>query len=152
MASKIITGAVAFREKRGGTTEWFLVKPSDSKLWELPKSDVRGGESSVSAILRYLKEGLGVKAMVLEEAGRANSTLSNSGTQLEQKLIFYLMRQSKSVPEDGLPIASSIKVINDWFPYSSVKKKLGLVREQKMVVQANNILKEWKKIKGKKVH
>lgn len=151
MVNKIITGAVAFREKKG-TVEWFLVKSPNGQSWELPKSDVRSGESSVSAILRFLKEGLGVKTTVMEEAGRANSTVNSNGSQLEQKLFYYLMRQSKSVPEDGLPFGSMIKVETEWFPYAAAKRKLSLIREQKMVAQANDILKEWRKTKGKKIH
>jgi hypothetical protein len=92
MIQKIIAGAVAYREHKGAT-EWFVVKSPDKDTWELPKSDVKSGESSVSAILRFMKDSLGMKATVLEEAGRASATVAHGGSSLEQKLVFYIIKQ-----------------------------------------------------------
>lgn len=145
---KIITGAVAYREKKGAP-EWFIVKTRNNEHWELPKSDVRGGESSVSAILRYMKESLGIKAQVLEEAARAKLTITANGAPVEQNLFFYIMRQSKAMPED-LPFLVTTTIEGDWVNYSTAKRRLELVREQKALTEANNYVKQWQKTKTKK--
>lgn len=145
---KVITGAVAYREKKGAP-EWYIVKSRSTGNWELPKSDVRGGESSVSAILRYMKESLGIKATVLEEASRAKLTVTANGAPTEQNLYFYIMRQGKSAP-DELPIAALISVESQWVSFAIAKKRLELVREQKALTEANNYLKQWEKAQTKK--
>lgn len=151
MTQKLTAGAVAFREHKGAI-EWFVIKTADKDTWELPKTDVKSGESSVSAILRYMNDSLSMKATVLEEAGRASATVNHNGSAIEQKLIFYIIRQGgKATPEDLVDIPKgTIKATGQWFAYPAVKKKLGLVREQKMIVQANDYLKECKKEKEKK--
>lgn len=147
-ATKIVTGAVTYREKKG-SPEWYIVKSRSNDNWELPKSDVRGGESSVSAILRYMKESLGIKASVLEEASRAKLTVSTNGTPTEQNLFFYIMRQGKSTP-DELPIATAISVEGEWVSFAIAKRRLELVREQKALTEAHNYLKQWEKAKTKR--
>jgi hypothetical protein len=151
MVQKIIAGAVAFREHKGAT-EWFVIKSNDKETWELPKSDVKSGESSVSAILRYMKDSLGMKATVLEEAGRATATANHGGSSIEQRLVFYIIRQGGKASAEELATVprSTVRVNGQWVAYPAVKKKLNLIREQKMVVQANDYLKECKKEKTKK--
>ena len=148
MELKSITGAVTYRDKKG-TPEWYIIKSRANNQWELPKSDVRGGESSVSAILRYMKETLGIKASVLEEAARAKLTVTQNGASAEQNLYFYIMKQGKSAP-DELPIKLAIEIEGEWVNYSTAKRKLSLVREQKALTQANDYLKQWQKAKNKK--
>lgn len=145
MPDKLIAGAVAYRERRG-LVEWFLVKAADNNNWELPKSDVRRGESSVRAALRHLKEGAGVRALVLEEAGRVNVSSTRQGNSTDEKLIFYLMRQSKGAPEIGIFLEGK------WLKLALAKKQLKLTREQKVLSQAADVLKAWQKAKRTKNH
>jgi ADP-ribose pyrophosphatase YjhB (NUDIX family) len=143
MADKLIAGAVAYREGKKGLVEWFLVKNAKDQL-ELPKTDVRRGESSVSAVLRYAKESAGLRPTVLDEAGRVTLTSSKNGEDIDEKLIFYLIQNKGQEP--GLFIEGT------WLKYPLAKKKLTLVREQKMLSQANDAVKQWtQKKKVKKV-
>lgn len=133
---KLLTGALAYREKRGGV-EWFLVKSKNNGGLEIPKSDVRRGESSVSAAIRFLKESAGLYVAVLEEAGRMNVTARFGSQSLGAKVIVYLARSSES----DLP--SSVE--GQWLKYNSARRKLELAREQKVLGQAKDVLKQWQK-------
>lgn len=146
---KTITGAVAYREKKN-SPEWYIVKKKDSNNWELPKSDVRGGESSVSAIIRYMNESLGIKAQVLEEASRTKLTVNLNGAPTEQNLYYYIMRQGKSIP-DEFPIKLLISVEGEWVSFAIAKRRIELVREQKALIGANDYFKECQKAKNKKI-
>lgn len=141
---KLVAGAVAYREKRG-EREWFIAKTPRGEGWEFPKSDVRRGESSVQAIIRYIQEKLGIKVTVLEEAGRVNITITQQGTPLDERIIFYLMRQGESM--NGITNGVTIKPDGQWLKYTLARKRLDLVREQKVLSQAKDILKEWQRRK-----
>ncbi|TSC90260.1 MAG: Uncharacterized protein G01um10145_364 [Microgenomates group bacterium Gr01-1014_5] len=144
ITDKLIAGALAFRE-RSGENEWFLVKSKDNNSLEIPKSDVRRGESSVSAAIRYLKESAGLRITVLEEAGRMNVTIKNNGQSQDARVIVYLMRQGTGKPEFPATLHGS------WLKYSSARRKLELAREQKVLGQANDVLRQWQKEKKAKL-
>lgn len=142
MADKLISSAVTFRDEKG-VVEWFLVKNSKDQF-ELPKTDVRRGESSVSGILRYVKESIGLRPTVLDEVGRTTLTSTKNGEELNEKLFFYL------IINKGQDSGSFIE--GSWFKFPVAKKKLGLVREQKILAQAHELSKQWtQKKKVKKV-
>lgn len=142
MADKLITGAVACR-KRKGQTEWLLVQSAQNSGWEIPKDAVRRGESSVGAAIRFMTEENGLRARVLEEAGRATSQ-AKDGT--EEKLIFYLMYLAGGT--DTAAWKEKKKTEIKWFPYVSAGKKLSLAREKRILKQANNVFREWQKEKA----
>lgn len=150
ITDKLIAGALAYRERSGGV-EWFLVKSKDSSAagktgsLEIPKSDVRRGESSVSAAIRYLKESAGLRITVLEEAGRMNVTIKNNGQSQDARVIVYLMRQGTGKPE----FPATLRGL--WLKYASARRKLELAREQKVLGQANDVLRQWQKAKKAKV-
>lgn len=137
MVDKIISGAATYRTK-GGQTEWFLVRSQQSERWELPKGVTRGGESSVAAILRFLRENTGLRPTVLEEAGRAGSN--------DARLIFYLVRGDIGMM-DG-----PIFVEGTWFTYSLARRRLALIREQRVLSQANSVLRKWRTKNGNRSH
>lgn len=140
---KLVAGAVAYREKKG-EPEWFVVKSKNGERWELPKSDVKRGESSVQAVIRYTQETAGLKASVLEEAGRVNVTATIQGAPIEEKVIFYLMRNGNG----EVLIPSSLN--SEWLKFASAKKRLSLIREQKMLTAAHDILREWQQKRTRK--
>jgi hypothetical protein len=37
-----------------------------------------------------------------------------------------------------------------WLKYTNARRKLDLIREQKVLGQANDVLRQWQKAKGKK--
>ncbi len=137
MAEKIISGAATYRTIKG-QTEWFLIKSQTSDKWELPKGMTRTGESSVAAILRFLRENTGLKVTVIEEAGRAGSS--------EARLIFYLVR-GESGGMDG-----PVFIEGTWFTYSLARRRLSLIREQRVLGQANMVLRKWQKKNGNRSH
>ena len=139
MIDKTKVGTVACRQHKG-STEWLLIKLGND--WELPKGEIRRGESSVRAAIRYLKEEIGVKAPVLDEAGKTTESSSQKGSQQGQKLIYYLMKRSSGKSES--------QELGSWVTFTSACKRLRLIREQKMLRQASSILKEWAKIKKRK--
>ena len=135
MINKLVAGIVAYRDKKGGT-EWFVIKTAESSGWELPKMDVRRGESSARAAIRLMDD-FGESARILEEAGRATVSTTSNGESVDQKLIFYLMRR-------GIGGMVAIKKVDGkWIPYASAKRSLALVREQRILQQANAVLKTW---------
>lgn len=137
MADKLTSGAVVYRGK-GDNAQWFVTKSKDG-TYELPKVQVRPGESSVQAILRFLRESAGVKGTVLEEAGRTRAKVSVNGKMQAVQLIFYLLRGDDS-REVG-----PIYLEGEWIPYIKMRRRLALVREQKILSQANATLREWRK-------
>ncbi len=111
--------------------------------WEIPKDTVRRGESSVGAAIRFMTEENGLRARVLEEAGRATVT-AKDGT--EEKLIFYLMYLAGGL--NTVAWEGKKKTEIKWFPFMAAGKKLSLVREKRILKQANNVFKEWQREKG----
>lgn len=140
MTDKLIAGAATYRRKNG-QTEWLFVKETEDGSWELPKEEVRRGESSVRAILRTLQDVGGIITRVLEEAGRATVSTTQDGKRLDQRMIFYLVRHR---PGEGTkPSYAQVK----WLPYSQARRSLGLEREKRILRQANQTLKVWRKTK-----
>lgn len=140
MTDKLVAGAATYRRKNG-LTEWLLVKETEDGSWELPKEAVRRAESSVRAILRTLQDVGGITARVLEEAGRATVSTTQDGKRLDQRMIFYLVRRRSA--EDTKPTYAQVK----WLPYSQGRRSLGLEREKRILRQANQVLKVWRKTK-----
>lgn len=140
MTDKLIVGVAAYR-KKNGRTQWLIVKGEEDSGWELPKGEVKKAESSVRAALRHLRDEVGVRGKVLEEAGRATVSTTADGEPLAQKLIFYLMRQRSRA--EKLSGYSEEK----WLPYSAACRSLSLARERRILRQANETLKEWRKVK-----
>lgn len=140
MENRLVTGAATYRRKNG-RTEWLIVKQQDTGGWELPKDNVRRAESSVRAAIRALADKAGIRGRVLEEAGRATVNTTVDGQPLDQKHIFYLMRQLSS--EDS----GSLYAEERWAPYSSARRSLSLAREKRILRQANDTLKLWRKAK-----
>jgi ADP-ribose pyrophosphatase YjhB (NUDIX family) len=140
--NSMIGGAVIYR-KKNGVTKWFLAKSDEDGGWELPKRLVRTGESSVQAAIRYVRDDGGIRVTVLEEAGRMNVSASVKGKPTATKLLFYLMR-GKYAKEEGL-----VYFEGEWMPYSSARRRLSLLREKKVLGQANMVLRRWRKEKGK---
>ena len=138
MIDKLITGATAYRVEKA-KTEWFVVKADKDSDWELPKSSVRRGESSVSALIRAMQEEIGIKGRVIEEAGRTSLSKIADGEAVNEKLLFYVVKISGA--EDEKSRYSLVR----WAQYGQAKKLLSLVREQKMLEQAQEVLKQCRK-------
>lgn len=143
MQEKLITGSAVCR-RRKSQTQWLLVRATKNGGWEFPKDSVRRGESSVSAIIRYLNEAVGLRARIIEEAGRATVSSTSKGETQEEKLVFYLACLAGGQVQNGHIKRKDMK----WFSSALAAKNLSLARERRILKQANNVFKEWQKEQG----
>lgn len=134
----LIGGAVVFRDHRN-KRQFLIVKQNEEKGWEIPKVNVRKGESSVRGVIRMTGEQGGMTARVLEEAGRGTGTTVINGKSIPQKFIYYLMLQK----------AGAYEIIGmgdyQWMEYGQAIKKMGLKRDKEMLKSAREVLKTWEK-------
>lgn len=133
----LIGGALMFRE-RGGKTSWLVVKPEKNDEWQLPKGLVYREESSVRAVIRTLGKLAGLRSAVLEEVGRINSTTTSKGSPLARRIIYYLVQLRGKLEVDDVPVKLQ------WLEFVSAKSKLGTQAEKKMLIQARDVLSQWR--------
>ena len=88
---EILVGGSLVYKKDGGKTLWFIVKDNADSQWELSKTTVRRGESSVRSVIRVMAEQGGMKAKVFEEVGRVSSAVMHNGKPIDQRIIYYLL-------------------------------------------------------------
>ena len=81
----LVGGAVVFKE--GKNKKMFLLSKNNNGDFEIPKTTVRRGESSVRAVIRYTSEQGNMNARVLDEVGRATGTATVNSRQITQKYI-----------------------------------------------------------------
>ena len=112
---------------------WFVVYQGGA--WELPKTMVRRGESSVRASIRLMAEQGGMRAKVLEEVGRASGAAKISGRAITQKYLFYLMRF-----KDGGEVLGF--EATEWLPYAQAVRKLAAKRDKTQLKSAKALYKE----------
>lgn len=140
----LISGAVVFKEARDKKRPyWLLIKPHGEEEWQIPKTAVRRGESSVRAALRMMGEVGGMSTKVLEEAGRASANLIVNKKPVAQRYIFYLMLY-KSAGE-ALGFAQE-----KWLKHKDAIKKLTPKREILALRQAKEVFDKWLKEREKK--
>lgn len=139
----LVSGGVILRE-RGKKREWLLVKQTLDSDWELPRVNVRRGESSVRAVLRMSSEQGGMNVRVLEEAGRFNAQVKVSGKEITKLHIYYLMLQKAGTEMIGF-------ADGEWHEYLRASKKLKSKRDQTMLKQAKDVYKKLLEVKKKNV-
>lgn len=134
---QMISGGVIVSKRKDGFS-WLLVKMEKDSSWEIPKTKVRRGESSVSSIIRLMGEAGGMKVRVLEEAGRALGKGNLNGKGVNQRYIYYLIAQKG--PYQDLGFAEL-----DWFTYSQAVRRLD-TRDARMLRLAKGVLVDWQKL------
>lgn len=137
----LVGGAVVFKEGKG--KKLFLLSKNNDGDWEVLKTTVRRGESSVRAVIRYTSEQGNMNARVLDEAGRASGTATVNTRTVTQKYIYYLLYFKAGAEVMGLGEV-------DWFDKEQSMKKLALKREKDILKEANVMIKEWEKKHKKK--
>jgi len=137
----LISGAVIYKEYRGKRS-WLVIKKSAEDDWEIPKTVVRKGESSVRAAIRMMGEQAGMSTKVIEEAGRAHGSATINGRVVPQRFIYYLMSLKSSGEILGFERSG-------WFQYAKAAKGLATKRERAMLREAREELKKWKKAHSK---
>jgi len=138
----LIGGAVIFKEGRG--KNHFLLSKNNEGEWEILKSIVRRGESSVRSVIRFTSEQGNMNTRVLDEVGRGTSVGTINNKSVVYKYIYYLMYFKTGAEITGMGDI-------DWFDYQKASAKLKLKREKDMLRQANEMIKEWEKRKRKNV-
>lgn len=140
--NEILVGCgVIFKEGRG--KKFFLLSKNAEGNWELLKTNVRRGESSVRSIIRYTSEQGNMATRVLDEVGRATSVGTINNRSITYKYIYYLMLFKAGVEIAGLGEIT-------WFNKEQAIKKLTLKREINMIKTANTMIKNWEKENKKK--
>ncbi|MDO8341398.1 MAG: hypothetical protein Q7T59_05485 [Candidatus Woesebacteria bacterium] len=137
----LIGGAVIFREGRG--KKYFLLSKNAEGNWEILKTTVRRGESSVRSVIRYTSEQGNMATRVLDEVGRAVGAGTVNNRSITFKYIYYLMLFKAGAEITGMGEIS-------WFDKDQAIKKLTLKREKDMIKTANTMIKEWEKLNKKK--
>lgn len=137
----LVGGAVVFKE--GRAKKLFLLSRNNNGDWEILKTVVRRGESSVRSVIRYTSEQGNMNTRVLDEVGRTSGTATINNKTISQKYIYYLMYFKAGAEVMGLGEIS-------WFDKDQAMKKLTLKREKDMLKIANSMIKEWEKTHKKK--
>lgn len=137
----LVGGAVIFKE--GKNKNLFLLNKNNDGEWEILKSIVRRGESSVRSVIRYTSEQGNMNTRVLDEVGRGTSVGTANNKSITYKYIYYLL-----IFKTGLEITGMGNI--SWFDYQTAAKKLKLKREKDMLKIASSMVKEWEKNKKKK--
>jgi ADP-ribose pyrophosphatase YjhB (NUDIX family) len=143
MADKtvIVSVAVVFR-KRGKKTYWFVVRPvEENSLWELPRTMVRRGESSVRASIRAMAEQGGMRAKALEEVGRSGGAVKLKGKPVVQRSLYYLMAW-----KDGGEVIGYAE--HQWLEYGKAVRRVPAKRDKMMLKQARDMLVKIDKERG----
>ena len=132
-----ISGALVFKDSRKKRF-FLLVKNEEDGKWEIPKVNVRRGESSVRASIRMTGKQAGINGRVLEEVGRANGAININGRTVSVKYYYYVM-----------VFRSAGEILGfkeyDWFKYEAAIKKLSLKREISSLKKAREYLKKWQR-------
>lgn len=131
----LVGGAIVFKRATNGRVNWFLVK-EDDKNWEIPKTIVRKGESSVRSVLRMMGEQGGMNCRVLEEAGRVDDVFEVNGKKTPRRTIYYLM--ISKVGGEVLGFDNSI-----WVDFDEALKNLSLEKERVVLKQAKEEFDNW---------
>ena len=137
----LVGGAVIFKE--GKNKNLFLLNKNNEDEWEILKSIVRRGESSVRSVIRYTSEQRNMNTRVLDEVGRGTSVGTVNNKIITYKYIYYLL-----IFKTGLEITEMGNI--SWFDYQTASKKLKLKREKDMLKIASKMVKEWQKTHKKK--
>lgn len=136
----ILISSCAVYHQDGNKINWFIVKQNDETGWEIPKTPVRRGESSVRAVIRMMGEQGGMRAKVLEEVGRSGGSASINGKIVSQRYIYYLLVQRGDTQVLGF-------VEYEWMDYAKAIKKLKSKKDQSMLAKAREVMKEVQKDK-----
>ncbi|CAN5360577.1 hypothetical protein BH10PAT1_BH10PAT1_7500 [soil metagenome] len=140
----ILVGSAVVYKKVKDKPVWFIVKQKENSDWEIAKTVVRRGESSVRSVIRMMGEQAAMNVKVQEEVGRAGGAVLIAGQTVPQRTIYYLM-----ICKEANEVLSFIDF--DWLEYSKAIKKLKSKKDIGMLKIARDLLKEIdKKKKSKK--
>jgi ADP-ribose pyrophosphatase YjhB (NUDIX family) len=120
---------------------WFIIGGSTEGQWELPKTTVRRGESSVRAVIRQMGEQGGMRTKVLEEVGRSAGSTTVNGRIVAQKYLYYLMVCKGDSEVLGFSQSA-------WLDYEKAYKRLSSKKDRAMLAKARDMAKDIQKQKN----
>jgi 8-oxo-dGTP pyrophosphatase MutT (NUDIX family) len=95
-------GGAVFKKTKNGY-KWFLINPTGTDRWQLPKGHLDGKESSAQAAIREIAEEIGVKAKIIERLGVNKYFFVLKGQKIFKTVTFFLMEFANKVgvKQDG---------------------------------------------------
>jgi ADP-ribose pyrophosphatase YjhB (NUDIX family) len=134
----VLVSAPIVSRKVGNKIEWLIVKQGGEDEWEIPKTLVRRGESSVRASIRVMAEQGGMRAKVLEEVGRGGGAAKINGKPVTKRYLFYILLFKEGGEILGYEDAA-------WLEFSKALKKLTNKRDIAMLKDARDLHKQLEK-------
>lgn len=140
MDDTVLIGCAVIFKGEGKQRKWLITKKKEDSDWELPRQKARKkSESTAKAAIRLAGEQLGMRAKVLEEAGRAGGVTTVNNETKPQRTLYYLMVLKSS---DGEVIGYKEHL---WLSYAAAVRKLSSKRDRQMIKAARHELKAWQK-------
>jgi hypothetical protein len=130
----LVGGAVVYKKVKDKPV-WFVVKQKENSDWEIPKTTVRRGESSVRSVIRMMGEQAAMNVKVQEEVGRSGGATLIGGQTIPQRTIYYLL-----VCKEANEVLTFLDF--DWLDYAKALKKIKSKKDQTMLKAAKDLLKE----------
>lgn len=130
----LVSAGVVHRKNLHGKIMWFVVNQNGAG-WEIPKTNVRRGESSVRGVIRAMAEQAGMKVRVLEEVGRAGGATMVNGKPLTQRTLYYLMLEKGGGEILGFDQYA-------WLEYGKAVRKIDSQRDKQMLMKARDMVVE----------
>jgi hypothetical protein len=137
---QILVGAAVIYKKVKNKPVWFIVRQKEDAGWEIPRTVVRRGESSVRSVIRMMGEQAAMNVKVREEVGRAAGAAMVAGQTIPQRTIFYLM-----YCKEANEVLAFLETA--WFDYARAVRKLKNKKDLAMLKAARDLLKELDKKK-----
>jgi len=115
---------------------WLVVKPKGSEQWRFPKGKIEGGENSVQAALREVKEEGGVETRVLNKVNNIKYFFVKEGRKIFKTVTFYLMEYIQEAEGGFCWETEEIA----WLPFGEAKEKLAFKNEKDVLEKGREIL------------
>lgn len=138
MVRAFSAGGVVYR-KKGGKTEWLLIKPRGSNHWRLPKGTIDKGEKSSETAAREVEEETGVKARILEKLGSEKYFFQLDGEKIFKIVTFFLMEYEDGKAGTLDRFAHEVEKV-EWVETEEALEKLTFKGEKEVLRRAQDII------------
>ena len=135
MTRRFSAGGVVYEEKNGQKL-WLLIRPKDTKRWQLPKGRIEKGEKSRMTALREVKEETGVLGEIIDRISKISWWFVQDGEKIYKTVIFYLVAAQKVTNSFDKDEVAQI----GWFSYGEAHQKLTFESEKEILKKGREIL------------
>lgn len=137
---ELLAGGIVFK-KKGREICWLVVKSKEFEKWCFPKGYLNGGESTVAAAKREVKETAGVENQLLEKVGEEKYFFYQDKQRTSKKVVFYLMEYLADTEESFN--GETDKIV--WLPLRKALTRLAFDKEKELLKEAVDLLKQLKR-------